>query len=233
MDFQKIFLEMMMFFGNWYRNLFSRKLLNVLRKLQTEGKLPAKLFAADTAISVGGAFCNDIVMITEQLFFSVKKIYSIDPEFPPYEKFKKKVTYIKKRVQDVDPVEIKGSSIFIKSSHVLQTFKDDSEKLEVLIGIRDLLEIGEYFILIEEIRRKGFWGYYDRNLHYFYNNKGMRDLLDHIFNQSLDDGYYVKKSIGDYEEIAKKANFEMKWSQLYFRGSFISLFQAVARKEQD
>jgi len=220
--------------GNMYRNSFSKELLEVLEKLKSEGKIPKEVIEAETVISVGGAFCNDIMMLINRGFFHpfVKHIYAIDPDFPPYVGFKSYIKYIPKYVQDIKPQDIpRTGKRVIESSHVAQSYMLDTDKIGYLEGLRSLMEEGEYLIFVEEIVRPGWGRFIDRSFHYFYNNRGLGDLWNHLKDQSLDDGYYIKKSILDYERLAKKAGFEFVVSRLYFRGSFVAIFKAVPVKK--
>lgn len=222
------FMEIVDFLGNEYRNQFARKLVKVLQQLDREGKLPKEMFNARTAVSIGGAFDNDIVMVCLKVFTGIRRINSIDPDFGPYKKFRSMVNYIKKRVEVALSADIQGDDPkLFEMSHVLQVCETDAQKIAVLSGTRKLMKPGEFLIVAEELAMGGIWGVINRNLHYVYNNHGWRDLKDHLQDQSLDDGYSLKRSIVAYEVLAKKAGFKLRVSRLYFRGTFIAIFEAV------
>lgn len=188
-----------------------------------EGLIPQDLFEADDILAIGGAFCNDVVML-RNTFCPKAIIHAVDPAHAPYEGFAD-IIYTKKYIQQVDPAIFDGDIVLAEMGHVLQECPSDEIKLYVLGAILEILEEKGYIIVTEEYARKGWKGFLDRNMHYVYNNHGFLDLFRHLINQKLNDGYWLKGSIGDYERLFQKAGFKVIVSRQYFRGTFISILQ--------
>jgi hypothetical protein len=218
--------------GNWWRDRFSKDKLKALRELHFEKKIPSRMFGAKIGVSVGGANCNDLVMFARQLFFSIEKIYSVDPKVAPYQGFTEedscpRVIHIPKRIQSVTCVDLPiGEDRLFESFNTAQEHKTDEDKLLFFLTIVTQMREGEYFLFGDEIRISGWRYRYDRFMHYFYNSKGLWDFLVHIVNQKLIDGYWIKDSIESYQALARKTGLEpvKGAARLHHRRSFVDIY---------
>lgn len=209
--------------GDLYRRKFSKKLVKVLLLLKKEGLLPDDLFEADVLAAIGAAFTDDEDEV-RRAFLQNAHIHSVDPGFAPFEGIEN-IEYTHARIQDVDPDIFDGNIVLGSMGHVEQECPTDEEKVAVLRATGEALGPGAYLIVTEEFKDFGWRGKRDRLLHYFYNNKGPIDLLIHLLDWSRTEGYWLKDSIAEYEDLFREAGFEVIVSRQYFRETFVSILR--------
>lgn len=209
--------------GDKFRRTFSAKLVKVLLQLKKEGLLPSDLFEADVLAAIGGAFCDDEDEV-RKIFCPKVHIHSVDPDFAPYKEISD-IEYTKAKIQDLNPDIFDGDIVLGSMGHVAQEYFTDEEKVTVLRATGNALGLGAYLIVTEEFRDFGWKGKRDRLLHYCYNPKGLINLILHLLDWRLIDGYWLKDSIEEYEDLFREAGYEVIVSRQYFRETFVSILR--------